>query len=177
MKTFSEMINNYSLDVFRVLNGTSLLAIAISFFQDNSFLAGFLWSGPLPFLTFILCHLAVATHFAGGIAIITGFVTRIAAIAQLPFVLGAMCLAVLSDATAEQLWALNLAPLIFLSLLAQIALGSGKLSVDILIGLETESIQLISDDDSDAPQLITRDALEMTPNEEDDIECARRLVA
>jgi hypothetical protein len=70
-----------------------------------------------------------------------------------------------------------LAPLIFLSLLAQIALGSGKLSVDILIGLETESIQLISDDDSDAPQLITRDALEMTPNEEDDIECARRLVA
>lgn len=177
MKTFAEMINTYCIDVFRVLNGASLLAIAISFFQDDAFLASFLWSGPLPFLTFILCHLAVATHFAGGIAIVTGFVTRIAAIAQLPFVLGAMCLAVLSDATAEQLWALNLAPLILLSLLAQIALGSGKLSVDILIGLETESIQPVSDDDSGVPQITTRDTLEIIHREEDDIECARRLVS
>ena len=101
-----------------------------------------------------------------------GFVTRIAAIAQMPFVIGALGMLFFSDAVPEQLWALNLAPLMFLSFLSLIVLGPGEVSVDRLIGLETESINTTSDNDSGECQVIM---LSSNLAEEDEVELARRL--
>lgn len=172
MKALTQFLSRYSVDALRIMSGVSLLNIAKSFIQDTEFLSSFLWSGPLPFLTFILCHLIIATHLAGGIALILGFVTRIAAIAQMPFVIGALGMLLFSDAVPEQLWALNLAPLMFLSFLSLIVLGPGEVSVDRLIGLETESINTRSDNDSGECQVIM---LSSNLAEEDEVELARRL--
>jgi|GEM_PF-4556362 len=172
MKALTQFLSRYSVDALRIMSGVSLLNIANSFIQDTEFLSSFLWSGPLPFLTFILCHLIISTHLAGGIALILGFVTRIAAVAQMPFVIGALCILFSSETVPEQLWALNLAPLMFLSFQSLIVFGPGEFAVDRLIGLEIEAINSTSDNDSGECRVVM---LSSSLAEEDDLELARRL--
>lgn len=101
-----------------------------------------------------------------------GFVTRIAALAQMPFVFGALCMFFSSEALPEQLWALNLAPLMFISFLSLIVFGPGEFAVDRLIGLETESMNSSSDNDSGECRVVM---LSSSLAEKDDLEFARRL--
>ncbi len=173
MNTITKIVNNYSIDAIRILNGVSLLGIAISLIQDTQLMSRLLWSGPLPFLTFILCHLVIATHLAGGLAIALGFATQIAALAQIP-VLGTLCMFVLSGSVPEHMWALNLAPLIFLSILGQIVIGPGELSLDRLSGLEARS-KHESLDNSAKAYLCPENKNKTT--DEDEVERARRLAA
>lgn len=90
----------------------------------------------------------------------------------LPFVFGALCMFFSSEALPEQLWALNLAPLMFISFLSLIVFGHGEFAVDRLIGLETESMNSTSDNDSGECRVVM---LSSSLAENGNLKFARRL--
>lgn len=137
MNTTLQKIQDNSSTILRCLTGATLLWVAQHFVVNESLLKQLLWAGPLPFLTFVLGHIIIATHLAGGIMLIFGFVTRIAALIQLPFILGALAIHLSIESVPEHLAALYLAPPMLLAILTISAFGPSKLSVDHLIGLDS----------------------------------------
>ncbi|NBW81281.1 hypothetical protein EBR21_05955 [bacterium] len=130
-------------DVLRVLVGLILLVVAVSFIEDGRVLEKLL-SGPrLPFLPFVLFHIVIATHLAGGVMLMVGFLTRIMSFIQIPIVLGAFGFYVFGDFPADEFLVLNLSPVVLLSLMNIFVSGPGWFSIDRLIGME----DVLIDDD------------------------------
>ncbi|MEN9825544.1 MAG: hypothetical protein RI953_1289 [Pseudomonadota bacterium] len=135
-------------DVLRVLVGLVLLVVAVSFVEDGRVLEKLL-SGPrLPFLAFVLSHIVIAAHLAGGVMLMFGFLTRIAAMIQLPIVLSAFGFYVLGDFPADEFLVLNLSPVVLLSLMNISVSGPGWFSIDRLIGMEDVIVGEDADSDS-----------------------------
>jgi len=130
-------IQDHSSTILRCMAGLTLLWVAQHFITNESLLKQLLWNGPLPFLTFLVGHFIIATHLAGGIMLIFGFVTRIAALIQLPFVLGALVIHLSLDSVPQHLAALYLAPPMLLALMTIAIFGPSKISVDHFIGLDS----------------------------------------
>lgn len=129
-------IQDNSSTLLRCLTGLTLLWTAHHFIVHESLLKQLLWSGPLPFLTFIVGHLIIASHLAGGAMLIFGFVTRIAALIQIPIVAGAVAIHLSMSSIPQELSALYLAPPMLLALVTIVVFGPSKLSIDSLIGLD-----------------------------------------
>lgn len=142
-------IQDSSSTLLRCLTGLTLLWAAHHFIVHESLLKQLLWSGPLPFLTFIAGHIIIATHLAGGAMLIFGFVTRIAALIQIPIVAGAVAIHLSMSSIPQELSALYLAPPMLLALVTIFVFGPSKFSVDSLIGLDNSD----SDEDSVDGQL------------------------
>lgn len=138
-------VQDHSSTILRCMAGLTLLWVAQHFITNESLLKQLLWNGPLPFLTFLVGHFIIATHLAGGIMLLVGFVTRIAALIQLPFVLGALAIHLSMDSVPEHLAALYLAPPMLLALMTIAIFGPSKISVDHFIGLDSAA----SDENSD----------------------------
>ncbi|MEY2986670.1 MAG: hypothetical protein RJB13_191 [Pseudomonadota bacterium] len=145
MQTSISKVQDLSSTILRCLSGLTLFWVANHFIVNETLLKQLLWTGPLPFLTFLVGHLIIATHLAGGAMLIFGFVTRIAAMIQLPFVLGAIAIHLTMDSVPQHLAALYLAPPLLLALLTITVFGPSKYSVDHLIGLDSPE----SDDSSE----------------------------
>ncbi|MFZ9519420.1 MAG: DoxX family protein [Silvanigrellaceae bacterium] len=147
MKVETGLLFSVSNDVLRVVVGLVLFVVAASFIEDSRTLEGLI-SGPrLPFVSFVLSHLVIAAHLAGGVMLVFGFLTRIAAALQIPILLGAFGFFVFGDFPADQYLVLNLSPIVLLSLINIFVSGPGWFSVDRLIGMET--VDLGSGEDSD----------------------------
>ena len=118
-----------ALELVRIYLGASLFTRGLLFIVRPDLIGDLLQSRQVV-LPFIVQHYVVMTHLMGGIMLAVGFLTRAAAVAQLPALLGALFVVHLREGLFAPGQGLELAALVSVLLLAFVAAGGGPLSVD-----------------------------------------------
>lgn len=78
-------------DLIRIYLGIGLFLKAIWFMQNQQFLGDiFAQTGPLRFVPTAVAHYVILAHLAGGLLLMIGLLTRLAALAQIPVLTGAV---------------------------------------------------------------------------------------
>lgn len=120
------------MDFIRIALGVFLLLKGIEF-ADNMNKLMALMSG-LPFGNFmmvILVHYVLFAHILGGILLMTGLLTRLACLIQIPILLAALFLNIFNQFSELSLSLLVLALLVYF-----LIIGSGRFSLDWYINKE-----------------------------------------
>lgn len=124
------------LDIIRIALGIFFVLKGIEFGQNSSSLSA-LVSHDLPFSGFmvlILTHYIIFAHVAGGFLLATGLLTRVACIAQMPVLVGAMILG--SWDVMDHLSGLMLNLLLLAMVVWFFVIGSGPWSLDAALDRE-----------------------------------------
>jgi putative oxidoreductase len=120
------------LDIIRMLLGLLLIAKGIAFFNNAAFLRDLIIENqkvnqPDGVITAIIYYVTYV-HLVGGALIFLGLFTRLAAIFQLPIVLGAVFfINIMTSFVNSELW---LSVIVLALLVLFIIIGSGPLSLD-----------------------------------------------
>jgi uncharacterized membrane protein YphA (DoxX/SURF4 family) len=77
-------------DLLRIYLGVGLLVKGILFFSNPQLLASMLEGRNVPAVTVMLAHYVVTAHVVGGVMMALGLLTRLAALIQLPVLVGAV---------------------------------------------------------------------------------------
>ncbi len=121
---------NIGIDALRIGLGVFLFFKGIQFANDTDFLVNLINAHNPEMASMFIAHYITMTHFAGGILIAFGLLTRLSVIIQLPLLVGAVLVNFVGDmdpgTMLQAAFALSLA-LFFL------AYGSGKHSVDYVL--------------------------------------------
>ena len=103
IKTF-ERYKPYCMDIIRIYLGFGLFLKGCVFIMHGELLDNYIVIlGPyldilhIKFLVFFLAHYIVFGHLAGGLLLLFGLLTRIAAFVQIPILAGAVFLSTLTD--------------------------------------------------------------------------------
>lgn len=119
------------LDILRILLGVILLWRGVVFISDTSALQQMIDHSRFAEVSFWLAHYVAFAHLVGGMLIIAGLLTRMAALFQLPVLIGAVFFVNLNsgifNSSSAELWFSVL--ILFLLLFFTIE-GSGPWSVD-----------------------------------------------
>jgi len=130
LRTWVEQHRDGWLDLLRIYMGFALLAKAIVFMQHMS---AFIETMPIKteaFAPALLAHYVVMAHVAGGIMLIFGVLTRLAAAANIPVLLGAVFLVHWNEGLFQPQQTLELALLVLFILVLLTVAGGGRWSVD-----------------------------------------------
>lgn len=122
------------MDFVRMALGIFLLLKGVEFANNMNELMALM--GDLPFGNFmmvILAHYVLFAHIAGGIMLLTGLLTRLACLIQIPILLVALFLNIFNQFPELFLSLLVLALLIYFMII-----GSGRWSLDWYINREDE---------------------------------------
>lgn len=122
----------YVMDCMRVVLGVILVSKAISFVGNKEYLDSlFANAKDLWFIPAIITHYVILAHLAGGAMLIIGLLSRLAAMMQIPILLGAVFYVQLPQMLhANEPQQLEYALMVLLMLGIVIVHGGGKLSVD-----------------------------------------------
>ena len=123
----------YWLDCVRIYLGLGLFARGLLLINNSS--AGFFEdlvqrSGQSWLTHGILLHYVILAHFIGGLLLTIGFLTRIAALIQIPVLIGAVFFVHRSEGLLAASQSLEFSALVLFLLLVFVVSGAGKLSVD-----------------------------------------------
>lgn len=122
------------IDVVRIMLGVLLIWIGVLFIQNRDALTAVIEKQP--FFTvgaFILAHYIVFAHLAGGLLIALGLLTRVAIIANIPVLLGAVFFVHTRTGLFNVYPEAGLSVLVLLLLVFFLIVGSGPLSMDAYI--------------------------------------------
>lgn len=116
------------LDVVRIYLGVGLFVKGLSFvtMRETSVLA----TAQLGWLEGLAAHYVVPVHIVGGLMLAVGLATRVAAIFNIPILLGAVLFVHAKDGLFSRGQSLELAMLVLVLLMVFAIAGSGRLSVD-----------------------------------------------
>jgi uncharacterized membrane protein YphA (DoxX/SURF4 family) len=118
-----------ALDVLRVYLGLGLF-IRGALVIDNPRLLGNYMSGVDWFWPLLVSHYVAVAHLGGGLLLMFGLVTRIAAAMQVPALVGAVFIVHLREGLMAQSQSLELSVLVLFMLLVFTVFGAGRLSLD-----------------------------------------------
>ncbi|MVT08068.1 DoxX family protein [Chitinophaga tropicalis] len=119
------------IDAVRVLLGVFLFYKGVVFIQNIDVLKTVINQSPfLTVLSFWLAHYIVFAHLAGGILIVLGLLTRVAILAQLPILLGALIFVHTPTGLFDVHSETGLSILVLLLLIFFLVEGSGPISFD-----------------------------------------------
>lgn len=123
----------YPLDLVRIALGVFLFIKGAEFMQDTLMLSELM--KPVENLTggMGLIHYVIPAHFVGGVLIVFGLLTRWAAAAQLPILIGAVLINFLGELNSTNLILSGVALLLCLFFLFY---GSGKHSADYYLKMQ-----------------------------------------
>lgn len=123
----------YPLDLLRVALGVFLFIKGVEFMANYQEMAEM--AKPFEGIPggMIILHYVAPAHFVGGVLIVVGLLTRWAAIAQLPILLGAILTNFLGT---MNVFNLTLALVVLLACLFFMVYGSGKHSVDYYLKMQ-----------------------------------------
>lgn len=123
----------YPLDVARIALGIFLFYMGVDFMSNPELLA----EGMKPFKSItesmMVVHYIAPAHFVGGFLIVVGLLTRWAAVAQLPILIGAVLANFLGEMDTKSLL---LASITLLACLFFAFYGSGKHSADYYLKMQ-----------------------------------------
>ena len=117
------------LDVVRIFLGLIILVKGLSFLTDSDAVQ-LVMESRLGFMAWMSIHYVAFAHLVGGVLIIFGLLTRIAAAFQVPILLGAVFFVNMTrdfPAVNSELW---LSILVLVLLILFLIVGSGPLSLD-----------------------------------------------
>jgi uncharacterized membrane protein YphA (DoxX/SURF4 family) len=123
----------YWLDCVRIYLGLGLLARGLLLITNTStgyFVDLLQRSGQSWLTNGILLHYVMIAHFAGGLLLTIGFLTRIAALVQIPILFGAVFLVHRQDGLFALGQSLEFSALVLFLLCMFVVAGAGKLSLD-----------------------------------------------
>jgi uncharacterized membrane protein YphA (DoxX/SURF4 family) len=121
------------LDCVRIYLGLGLFARGLLMITNTStgyFVDMLQRSGHNWLMTGALLHYVMLAHFVGGALLALGFFTRIAALAQIPILAGAVFIVHRSDGLFAMGQSLEFSSLVLFLLVIFLLSGSGRLSVD-----------------------------------------------
>ncbi len=118
-----------ALDALRIYLGIGLVVRGALFISKPNLVTELLASHGF-FWPMVVAHYVAIAHLAGGLMLALGFMTRLAALAQLPALLGAVLFVHLRDGLFTQGQGLELSALVFVMLAAVAVVGAGPLSID-----------------------------------------------
>jgi putative oxidoreductase len=119
------------LDVIRVLLGVFLFYKGVVFIQNIDVLKSVINENPvLTVMSFWLAHYIVFAHLAGGVLIIFGLLTRVAILANIPILIGAIFFVHTATGLFNVHGEAGLSILVLLLLLFFLVEGSGPISFD-----------------------------------------------
>ena len=123
------------MDAIRIYLGLGLIIKGLYIMHNQDQFAQFLDGGnamPLKILT--VAHYVIPAHFAGGLMLLLGFGTRIAAVAQLPLLIGALLYVYFPRYSALELRQdMEFTALVFFLLALIVVHGPGRYSVDYVV--------------------------------------------
>ena len=123
----------YWLDCVRIYLGLGLFARGLILITNTSpgyFVDLMQRSGQPWIMNGILLHYVMVAHFVGGLMLTIGFLTRIAALAQIPILAGAVFLIHRQDGLFALGQSLEFSALVLFLLCVFVVSGAGKLSLD-----------------------------------------------
>jgi uncharacterized membrane protein YphA (DoxX/SURF4 family) len=121
------------LDCVRIYLGLGLFARGLLMITNTStgyFVDMLQRSGHNWLMTGALLHYVMLAHFVGGGMLALGFLTRIAALAQIPILVGAVFIVHRSDGLFAMGQSLEFSALVLVLLIVFLVSGAGRLSVD-----------------------------------------------
>jgi putative oxidoreductase len=121
------------LDCVRIYLGLGLLARGLLLITNTStgYFVDLLQRSGASWLTNgALLHYVMIAHFVGGVLLTLGFLTRIAALAQIPILLGAVFFVHRQDGLFALGQSLEFSALVLFLLVVFVVAGAGKLSLD-----------------------------------------------
>lgn len=121
------------VEALRIFLGLALILKAIHFIVRPEQVEAFMSKVDLPFWSFLSVHLIVIIHLAGGVLLMLGLLTRIAALIQIPFLLGAAFLVHLDQGLFSEQQSLELVILVLFLLCFFVIYGGGVFSLDYAI--------------------------------------------
>lgn len=131
---FSKTHNDVALDVIRVFLGIALFIRGLLFVSDSSSIMELVAVGEMDYmLPSLMMYAAILAHLVGGLMMAVGLLTRIAALVQIPVLMGAVIIALLQGGLIEPNQSLELSALVLVLLFIFLVFGSGRYSVNYLI--------------------------------------------
>jgi len=127
---WSELNRDIWLDLLRIWFGVALFLKGVSVLRDTSVLAAELSARGLPLAGNTLVHYAALAHFVGGTMMVFGLFTRIAALMQIPNVIGAILFIHLRAGLFSVEQGLQAATVSLMLLVMFAFTGSGRLSTE-----------------------------------------------
>jgi uncharacterized membrane protein YphA (DoxX/SURF4 family) len=121
------------LDILRILLGVVLFLKGLHFISDKAMTQQILLDNNFDFVSVLVLHYVIIFQMAHSVLITVGLITRIAAAAQFPIVLGAVILVATTGSFAplgSDLW---LAVILLFLLVFFFIYGPGPLSVDAML--------------------------------------------
>lgn len=131
-KRWAEAHTDVFLDLVRIYLGLGLCAKGIFFMAHREYLQKLLEdSGNLVIAPVTIAHYVIPIHIFGGILLTLGLLTRVAALLQLPILLGAMFWVYLPKMMAvEPRQSLEFSALVLFLIVLIMIFGAGRWSVD-----------------------------------------------
>ena len=121
------------LDLIRIYLGLGLFARGLLLVTNTSsgYFVNLLERADQPWLeTALLLHYVILAHLIGGLLLVLGFCTRLAALAQIPILAGAVFIVHRQDGLFALGQSLELSALVLFLLLIIFCNGAGRLSLD-----------------------------------------------
>ena len=123
----------YWLDCVRIYLGLGLLARGLLLITNTStgYFVDLLQRSGQPWITSgIMLHYVMVAHFVGGLLLTIGFLTRVAALVQVPILIGAVFFVHRQDGLFALGQSLEFSALVLFLLCVFVVAGAGKLSLD-----------------------------------------------
>lgn len=122
-------------DLVRIYLGVGLFVKGWFFIQHTQVLSELLLnSGRLDVAASLLAHYIPLAHLGGGLLMAIGFLTRVAVLVQIPILFGAVFLVYYKEGLFTQNQGLEFTALVLFLLVVLLIYGSGRFSVDALLG-------------------------------------------
>lgn len=131
--TWAEAHRELWLDCIRIYLGLALFARGLLLITNTStgYFVDLLQEAGHPWLlTGLVLHYVMLAHFLGGLMLTIGFLTRIAALVQVPILAGAVFVVHRQDGLFALGQSLELSALVLFLLVVVVINGAGKLSLD-----------------------------------------------
>jgi putative oxidoreductase len=122
-----------AIEFLRIYLGLGLLIKGVQFAINKEHAADYMTMVTIPFFEFLSIHVVAVVHIAGGFLLAIGLITRIAALIQVPILLGAIFFVHLQQGLFGKAQDLEFVILVLLLLLVFVVYGSGRLSVDYIL--------------------------------------------
>lgn len=132
-----------AFDIVRIYLGIGLFVRGWLFISDTSTLAALTESaGTGAFVSSGIAHYVALAHLGGGLFMALGLITRVAALIQIPALIGAVFFVHLGDGLLAAGQSLEFSALVLFLLIVIFLHGSGRLSLDYLL-FEREQVQAL----------------------------------
>lgn len=121
-------------DLVRAYLGVGLFVRGVLFVSRPELVLGYMSSTDSWFVPYAIAHYVAIAHLGGGVLLAVGLATRLAAVAQLPVLIGAVFMVHSTESLLTAGQSLEFSALVLMLLVVYLVVGAGPLSVDAWLG-------------------------------------------